>query len=166
MNMKIKTIIVCGFAVALTVMAQGALADDFKAVGSGPNPFSDYGIGAALFPTSDVGATVSNVNWDVGTTAVASASEAYQESNRIVVISSPYCKYCIQLLDWLSTQEFKDEVKVINTGTDEAETLMRRFEVRGIPTTLHLRNNRLQGMVSGTPKSQQLIEDYYADENR
>lgn len=41
-------------------------------VGSGPNPFSDCGIGAALFK-NDVGASISNVIWDLGTTAVTSA---------------------------------------------------------------------------------------------
>lgn len=38
------------------------------------NPFTNCGIGAALFPNHDVGATISNVIWDVGTTAVTSAT--------------------------------------------------------------------------------------------
>lgn len=38
-----------------------------------PNPFSQCGIGAALFPRSHVGAVISNVIWDLGTTAVTSA---------------------------------------------------------------------------------------------
>ncbi len=41
--------------------------------GSGPNPFSDCGIGAALFD-NDVGATISNVIWDIGLTAMTSAT--------------------------------------------------------------------------------------------
>lgn len=51
-----------------------ALAADTKPAGSGPNPFSDCGIGAALFPNHKVLAVTSNVIWDVGTTAVTSAT--------------------------------------------------------------------------------------------
>ncbi|MBI5557193.1 MAG: DUF3015 family protein [Deltaproteobacteria bacterium] len=45
-----------------------------KTPGSGPNPFSDCGIGAALFPTIKPLAVSSNVIWDIGTTAVTSAT--------------------------------------------------------------------------------------------
>lgn len=45
-----------------------------KAPGSGPNPFSDCGIGAALFKDTKWAAVTSNVIWDVGTTAVTSAT--------------------------------------------------------------------------------------------
>jgi len=44
-----------------------------KVAGSGPNPYSDCGIGAALFD-NDTGATISNVIWDLGTTALISAT--------------------------------------------------------------------------------------------
>ncbi|HAW91537.1 MULTISPECIES: DUF3015 family protein [unclassified Arsukibacterium] len=54
------------------VLSVSAYAD--KAVGSGPNPFSDCGIGAALFPEHKVLAVTSNVIWDIGTTAVTSAT--------------------------------------------------------------------------------------------
>ena len=45
-----------------------------KAQGSGPNPFVDCGIGAALFPETHWAAVTSNVIWDIGTTAVTSAT--------------------------------------------------------------------------------------------
>lgn len=38
------------------------------------NPYSDCGIGAALFPNTHVAAVTSNVIWDLGTTAVISAT--------------------------------------------------------------------------------------------
>ena len=38
------------------------------------NPYSDCGIGAALFKKSDTGAVISNVIWDLGTTAITSAT--------------------------------------------------------------------------------------------
>ena len=50
-----------------------SMASD-KAVGSGPNPFSDCGIGAAIFPNHKVLAVTSNVIWDIGTTALTSAT--------------------------------------------------------------------------------------------
>lgn len=39
----------------------------------GMNPWTDCGIGAMIFPTTPVGAVISNVIWDLGTTAVTSA---------------------------------------------------------------------------------------------
>lgn len=47
----------------------------------GPNPYSDCGIGAALFPTHAVGATISNVIWDLGTTAITSATASPETCN-------------------------------------------------------------------------------------
>jgi len=49
-------------------------ADGQNRVGRGPNPYRDCGIGAAIFPNHHVAATTSNVIWDLGTTAVTSAT--------------------------------------------------------------------------------------------
>lgn len=46
--------------------------------GEGPNPFTDCGIGAALFPDTHWAAVTSNVIWDIGTTAVTSATMSPQ----------------------------------------------------------------------------------------
>jgi hypothetical protein len=51
------------------------------ATGSGPNPFSDCGIGAALFPKTPIAAVLSNVIWDVGVTAVISAVSSKETCN-------------------------------------------------------------------------------------
>lgn len=59
-------------AVAL-VMAMGTTTA-YAQAGSGPNPYRDCGIGAALFPNTTWAAVSSNVIWDVGTTAVISAT--------------------------------------------------------------------------------------------
>lgn len=65
--------------VALTgLFSFSAFAQSSGAVGSGPNPFSDCGIGAALFPETAWAAVTSNVIWDVGTTAVTSATMSPQ----------------------------------------------------------------------------------------
>ena len=62
-----------GTFVALCGFAAHAEGTD-KAPGSGPNPFADCGIGAALFTDTKWAAVTSNVIWDVGTTAVTSAT--------------------------------------------------------------------------------------------
>lgn len=58
------------FFIGLTVTAVFACSN---AVAKGPNPYSDCGIGAALFK-NDTGATISNVLWDIGSTAITSAT--------------------------------------------------------------------------------------------
>ena len=60
------------FAVAMSPLA--ASAQNGGSAGTGPNPFTDCGIGAALFPDTHWAAVTSNVIWDVGTTAVISAT--------------------------------------------------------------------------------------------
>jgi hypothetical protein len=52
-----------------------------KKPGSGPNPFSDCGIGAALFPTTPALAVSSNIIWDLGTTAITSGISSPQTCN-------------------------------------------------------------------------------------
>ncbi len=60
----------------LANMSNSALAAGEQ--GAGPNPFSDCGIGAALFKETEWAAVTSNVIWDLGTTAVTSATASPQ----------------------------------------------------------------------------------------
>ncbi len=60
--------------VALSATFTSNLYAADKAAGSGPNPYSDCGIGAALFTENKTLAVTSNVIWDIGTTAVTSAT--------------------------------------------------------------------------------------------
>lgn len=46
--------------------------------GSGPNPYRDCGIGAALFSETAWAAVSSNVIWDLGSTAITSATASPQ----------------------------------------------------------------------------------------
>ncbi|WP_027328263.1 DUF3015 family protein [Marinimicrobium agarilyticum] len=78
--MKTKMVLIGGFAAAMSLAGPAALAQSGEP-GSGPNPFSDCGIGAALFPTNGVAAALSNVIWDVGTTAVTSATASPETCN-------------------------------------------------------------------------------------
>lgn len=50
-----------------------ALIAPAAAKAEGMNPWVDCGIGAMIFPGTPVGAVISNVIWDLGTTAVTSA---------------------------------------------------------------------------------------------
>lgn len=50
--------------------------------GSGPNPFSDCGIGAALFKDTEWAAVTSNVIWDLGSTAVTSGTMSPQTCSK------------------------------------------------------------------------------------
>lgn len=70
--MKLKVLV--SSIVLVAAWSNLAMAAGEKKVGSGPNPFSDCGIGAALFSEHKVLAVTSNVIWDVGTTAVTSAT--------------------------------------------------------------------------------------------
>lgn len=59
------------------LLLASALAGSMTLSGSvlaGPNPFKDCGIGAALFSDTHWAAVISNVIWDLGTTAVTSAT--------------------------------------------------------------------------------------------
>ena len=53
---------------------------DPKAPGSGPNPYTDCGIGAALFPNTHWAAATSNVIFDLGITAITSATSRRSRS--------------------------------------------------------------------------------------
>jgi len=72
-----KKLIGKSFVLAAT-MTIAAVAQAQGAVGTGPNPYRDCGIGAALFPTVNWAAVSSNVIWDLGTTAVISATVSPQ----------------------------------------------------------------------------------------
>lgn len=69
-----KYSVIATMLVTLAVAGAASAADKAKPVGSGPNPFSDCGIGAALFKENKVLAVSSNVIWDLGVTAVTSAT--------------------------------------------------------------------------------------------
>lgn len=58
----------------MTLTALVGLSSQATLAQQGPNPYSDCGIGAAIFPDNNVGAVISNVIWDMGTTALTSAT--------------------------------------------------------------------------------------------
>ncbi len=71
---KFRNLVTVGaLSMMIAVSAVSEEGDD-KKPGSGPNPFTDCGIGAALFPNTGWAAVSSNVIWDIGVTAVISAT--------------------------------------------------------------------------------------------
>lgn len=68
-----KKVLALTLGAILSTQAGVVSAEEGKA-GTGPNPFTDCGIGAALFPDTHWAAVTSNIIWDVGTTAVTSAT--------------------------------------------------------------------------------------------
>jgi hypothetical protein len=79
-----------GFALLAMTQFSAYAQDDSKAPGSGPNPFSDCGIGAALFSETKWAAVTSNVIWDVGTTAVTSATASPETCNGKQVVAAMF----------------------------------------------------------------------------
>lgn len=71
--MHMKKSLILSLLLALSSFSASAESTQ-GAAGSGPNPFSDCGIGAALFPDVHWAAITSNVIWDLGTTGVTSAT--------------------------------------------------------------------------------------------
>jgi hypothetical protein len=75
---------VCGVGMvsAQDKAASTATTGTDKTTGSGPNPYVDCGIGAALFKDTDWAAVISNVTWDAGSTAITSATMSPQTCNK------------------------------------------------------------------------------------
>jgi Protein of unknown function (DUF3015) len=59
-------------AMAMAISSASAYGKD--APGTGPNPYADCGIGGAIFSELKWAAATSNVIWDLGTTALSSAT--------------------------------------------------------------------------------------------
>lgn len=77
--MTSKTRALVGSLVFAAMAASGSMAfAEDKTPGSGPNPYTDCGIGAALFKETQWAAVTSNITWDLGTTALISGTMSPQ----------------------------------------------------------------------------------------
>lgn len=74
----LKRVLLAAGLVATGMAATSTASAAEKATGSGPNPYTDCGIGAALFPETHWAAVTSNVIWDLGITALTSATASPQ----------------------------------------------------------------------------------------
>jgi Protein of unknown function (DUF3015) len=62
------------FVMASLCLAASGMAMAAGEQGSGPSPYTECGIGASIFKDTDWAAATSNVTWDLGSTALTSAS--------------------------------------------------------------------------------------------
>ncbi|MFQ3190436.1 MAG: hypothetical protein ACI936_001568 [Paraglaciecola sp.] len=76
-NMK-KIITTAAAMIALSLASPHSFAKDSNVK---LNPWQDCGLGAMVFPDNGVAAAISNVIWDLGTTAVTSASASKDNCN-------------------------------------------------------------------------------------
>ena len=83
-NMLVGCLVLAVSSASLNVHAEN------KTPGSGPNPFSDCGIGAALFKDTKWAAVSSNVIWDIGTTAVTSATASPETCTGANVVAAKF----------------------------------------------------------------------------
>jgi hypothetical protein len=120
-------------------MATAMPAAAAEGAGTGPNPFSDCGIGAALFPNTPIAAVLSNVIWDVGTTAVVSAVSSKDTCSGKRVSAALYIN---QTLAGLEVDAAKGEGQYLATlanvmGCDEsAKTELYRAARAGMTDTM------------------------------
>jgi hypothetical protein len=73
-----RTLLAAGLVATGMSAASVTLAAD-KEAGSGPSPYTDCGIGAALFPNTNWAAVTSNVIWDL--TSATASPETCKGSN-------------------------------------------------------------------------------------
>ncbi|KZN33667.1 hypothetical protein N474_19500 [Pseudoalteromonas luteoviolacea CPMOR-2] len=102
----------------LLLAAATALTFAANANAEGPNPFSDCGIGAALFPDNSTLAVTSNIIWDIGTTAVTSATMSPETCS---VKETEVAKFIIESYDSLNEDTARGEGQHLNALLDIAE---------------------------------------------
>lgn len=108
----------------LTLSFVATAEDSSDAVGSGPNPYRDCGVGAALFPESHVWATLSNLTWDLGSTAITSATMSPETCSNSNVKTA---KFIIDNYDNLIEEAAKGE----------GEHLAAVLDIQGCSTASH-----------------------------
>jgi hypothetical protein len=126
-----KTKLMLGLVLSATF--SGATFAGDKAVGSGPNPFSDCGIGAAIFKDNKTLAVTSNIIWDAGTTALTSATASPETCNGKTVTAA---KFIIESYDNLSEE----------TARGEGEHLTALLNIMEVNPSRH--NNVIQAIRS------------------
>ena len=110
-----KKIIASTFLVASIVSPLTLAAG---AAGSGPNPFSDCGIGGAIFANTAWAAVTSNVIWDLGTTGVTSATASPETCNGQALQSA---KFIIENYENLAQETAKGEGVHLTTALNIME---------------------------------------------
>lgn len=119
-----KGIISAASAVLLVLGCSAAVSAQEKEAGSGPSPYRDCGIGAALFPDTHWAAVTSNVIWDIGTTAVTSATMSPETCSGAAVQAARFIN------------DTYDSV-VEETAKGEGDHLIALLEIYGCDSSVH-----------------------------
>lgn len=101
-------------AVVAVMVSTSAFAED-KVQGSGPNPFTECGIGAAIFQDTAWAAAISNVTWDLGSTAFTSALSSPEMCNPKKVKTA---KLILETLPEIEKDLVQGEGKYLNALTE------------------------------------------------
>jgi len=153
-----NTIIVVLLASLLSVCSFNVFARAAGAVArSGPNPFRDCGIGAALFPGTHWAAVTSNVIWDIGSTAMTSATASPETCSGDEIQAA---QFIIDTYDNLMEETAKGQgehlIAVINILSCDA--VKHKDVIRDV------RNDMAKSIVSASYAGKNLVEkasDYY-----
>jgi hypothetical protein len=88
------------------------------------NPWQDCGIGAMIFPANGVAAAISNIIWDLGTTAVSSNISSQESCDSRKAKTAMFIKATLPVLE----QE---------VATGEGEYVTAMLEIRGCEASSH-----------------------------
>jgi Protein of unknown function (DUF3015) len=104
-----------------------------KVPGSGPNPWADCGIGAALFTETKWAAVTSNVIWDLGTTALTSATASPQTCQGKKVVAALFIdRTYAELVEETASGQGERLTTVLNLfGCDSARHANAIQQIRG-----------------------------------
>lgn len=84
-----------------------------------------------------------------------------ESGSRVVIVDfyadwcSP-CKALSPVLDEISTEE-SSSVKIIKVNVDDALELAQKYQIRGIPTLIFVKNNELKDKLTGNASKQDLV---------
>lgn len=120
---------------SLSLLPLGSFAQPQPATvqGSGPSPYVECGIGAAIFPNTSWAAAVSNVIWDLGSTALSSALSSPEQCNPKKVRTA---KLILETLPQLEQDVAMGEGKYLSAmmataGCDAADQSKVAAHIRG-----------------------------------
>lgn len=145
MNVLKKTAVLCATLLSLSTASSHVFAQNGGSVGSGPNPYSDCGIGAAIFK-NDAAASISNVIWDLGTTAVTSALSSPETCEGESVAAAKFIYETYAALE-------------VQAAKGEGENLTAVFDI------LQCDNSDHKSLISSVREDFSLLvsDDHYAD---
>ena len=129
-----KWVLSASLAAATLLSCTGAFAEeDKKAPGSGPSPYTDCGIGAALFSDTKWAAVTSNVIWDLGSTAITSATASPQTCSAKKVAAAMFINHTYDTLaEETASGHGEHLTTVLNIfGCDSAHQANATHQIRG-----------------------------------